>query len=140
MIPHSQAKRAWTDWWLENLEDQELERMTEAAWEILNKGTPMSSLEKGRNKRLIKEWQRRHHILEEKPIKNNNIKITRVAGKESRCTVTLQLEFDAADPKACRRFGEVLRELIPEEEREQFVADFKAAGVAAGFKVEASAG
>jgi len=62
------------------------------------------------------------------------IKINRIPGESTECKVSIQLTFDAADPKAVERFVLALRELIPEDEREQFVADFQAAVVAAGFR------
>jgi hypothetical protein len=61
------------------------------------------------------------------------IKINRIPGASTECKVTIELTFDAADPKAVERFVLALRELIPEDEREQFVTDFQAAGIAAGF-------
>jgi hypothetical protein len=67
----------------------------------------------------------------------NKIKITRVAGKDTTCTATLTLEFDFADPEAVERFARVLRELIPEEDRAQFLSDFQEAAAEAGLKVSA---
>ena len=64
----------------------------------------------------------------------NKIKITRVAGEDTLCTATIRLDFDATDPEAVKRFAQVLRELIPEEDRAQFVTDFQEAAANAGFK------
>lgn len=62
-------------------------------------------------------------------MKRNDIKITRIAGEGGAiCTATLKLEFDPNDSAAVERFARVLKELIPEDEREHFVEDFKAAG------------
>lgn len=67
-------------------------------------------------------------------MKKNEIKITRIPGEATRCRVTLKLEFDPTDRAASERFARILRELIPEGDRAQFVADFKAAGAKAGFE------
>ncbi|HZQ53336.1 MAG TPA: hypothetical protein VFB14_14125 [Bryobacteraceae bacterium] len=65
----------------------------------------------------------------------NHIKITRIPGKGgATCTATVKLQFDPTDRRAVRRFAKVLREIIPEEERAQFVADFEEAAAIAGFK------
>lgn len=63
----------------------------------------------------------------------NNIRIKRVAGTETTCRVKFELEFDATDNEAANRLGRILRELIPEEDRSQFVADFNKAAAKAGF-------
>lgn len=65
----------------------------------------------------------------------NNIKIKRVAGNGNGCVATLQIEFNAEDKAAVRRFARILRDLIPKDERAQFVADFQAAAGRAGFRV-----
>lgn len=67
----------------------------------------------------------------------NNIKITRVAGKDAICEATIKLRFDATNPKAAKRLAKLLRELIPQEERAQFVSDFQEAAANAGFKASA---
>jgi hypothetical protein len=65
----------------------------------------------------------------------NNIKIKRLPGKSTACTVRLELAFDAADPAALERFGRILREVIPEGERAQFLEDWQRAAAAAGLKM-----
>ncbi len=68
--------------------------------------------------------------------RKNDIRITRVPGKEARCSATLKLEFDPTDQEAANCFGRILLELIPEGERAQFVSDFQEAATKAGFKQE----
>lgn len=63
----------------------------------------------------------------------NDIRITRVEGKDTLCRVTLRLDFDPTEAEAAARFTRILRELIPEEARAQFVADFQEAAAKAGF-------
>lgn len=53
-----------------------------------------------------------------------------------RCRITL--EVDPADQKAVKRLARVVRELIPKEERAQFVKDFQQAAAEAGFTVPTS--
>lgn len=67
----------------------------------------------------------------------NDIKLFRIPGKDTLCTATIKLEFDAADEKAVRRFARLVRELIPKAERAQFAADFQEAAKSAGFMVPA---
>jgi hypothetical protein len=64
-----------------------------------------------------------------------NIKFTRVPGQSTICTLTLKLEFDTADPAGLERFGRAIRELIPEDERAEFLEDWREAGAKAGLGV-----
>ena len=66
---------------------------------------------------------------------SNNIKITRLPGNETVCTATIRLDFDSANPEAIERFARVMREIIPENERAQFLSDFQQAAANAGLKV-----
>ena len=63
--------------------------------------------------------------------------INRVPGDDSGTVkATFTVEFRTDDAEAVERFARVMRELIPEEDRAQFLEDFRAAGAAAGFKVQ----
>lgn len=62
----------------------------------------------------------------------NRFKFTRVPGRSTHLSVHLALELDASDPKAMDRLGKIMRELVPEEDRDEFLTEMREAAVAAG--------
>jgi hypothetical protein len=68
--------------------------------------------------------------------KQNMISIKRLPGRgPTKVTATFSIEFDPSDLESVDHFARVMRELIPEDERAQFMADFERAGQDAGFKL-----
>lgn len=66
--------------------------------------------------------------------KKSMVSINRVPSKVGTVTATISIEFDPNDQESAERFARAMRELIPEEDRATFMADFERAGKSAGFK------
>jgi hypothetical protein len=66
----------------------------------------------------------------------NKILVSRLAENEvadpNTIRVEIAVELDSTDTRAMQRLGEVLKALIPEPERPDFVEQFKAAAAKAG--------
>jgi hypothetical protein len=67
--------------------------------------------------------------------RRNIFSIKRIPGEgEATVTATISLKFKGDDKQAVERFAHALRELIPENERAEFLEDFRRAASSAGFQ------
>lgn len=72
--------------------------------------------------------------------KENRILLTRVPGEGTMLAVTIHLELDSSIPEHLERLGNLLRDLIPEEDRDAFLDDLSQSAVAAGILASTNPG